>query len=223
MIINGFGGASFTYQDNWIDIPLVTYSGTTTLGPISSYSGSRAIAWKSTEQTIVWPDVTPYRYIRVKPNCMTFKTVNSTWPSSSASGSGRLGLYCSTTKMDSTTTLTSSYEYEQPLCFGAFIPNSAASAAGHNMLSWSGSYAIAYNMETKRQDYAVPYNHINGNYQGLPCVYTPTSRTGWGEIQFITGTTYYIYISFVVFSTGGMTSDITFSYSGSFILQGLPY
>lgn len=223
MIINGFGGANFTYQDNWIDIPLITYSGTTTLGPISSYSNSRAIAWKSTEQTFVMPDITPFRYIRVKPNCMTFKTVNSSWPSASAEGSGRLGLYCSTTKMEETTTLSSSYDYEPPICFGAFFPNSAASAAGHNMLSWSGSYAIAYNMVPQRQTYAVPYSHLSDSYQGLPYVESSVGHLGWGEARFITGTTYYAYISFIVYQTSGMTSNITFSYSGSFILQGLPY
>lgn len=214
MIINGFGGNHITTKDDWIDIPLVTYSGTTTLPSRTSFSGSRSVAHYSTEKSFVMPDVSGFQALVIKPNCMTFKTVNSTWPSSGATGALQLGMYIVETQL--TADVTGSNESSLSWCFGTFRPNGGTSAAGHDMLSWGSSSVDAspititvYRYDTTTK---APYTTATAYTNNFAGTRTLTS-----------GHTYYAYLCWCVYSTNGMTSDITFSFSGSFALQGLPY
>ena len=217
MIINGFGGGLNNNDPNegWFDIITMPISGTQTIPTFSCYSGSHSNAFHSpVELSCVWPQISNYRALRVKPNTLTFKTVSS-W---SGGGSYELGFYASNNPLTSRQTSSSNSNPTWQYCHFA-VPSTVTSIpVGSNMATYSSSY-LQCGMKTITFN---GYGYYNNDSQSYPYpdqyAINVMDNQKYGGSYFWHGATYYWYVGFV-WNSGGSSTDLSFSVSGSLVIQ----
>lgn len=213
MIINGFSSDTRLVgadSEGWVDVIKIPYSGTTVIPSFTVYSGSKTHAFKSSEKSIVWPHfLGNYSAIRIKPGCMTFKTVNPYQASSSSGGDCKLGWFASKTQLDTDSTKSSTDTPTWSYCRFR-LANSVTAPAGVNMATYGNSFYETTVVDrtlinTTSADGTGSFRHQDQRILSTSSMIFP-------------GDTVYFYIGFV--HSSGQTSDISFSYAGDLIIQG---
>lgn len=214
MIINGFGGSSVgagnASNDGWIDIINVPYSGTTTVPTFQHFSGSKTIAFASTEIVVSsWPYTGDYNALRIKPASLTLKSVSGYSGTSNYPTNYRFGFIASDTQLDSNYTA-SSTDYRTWM-YAWLSGITTTVAAGTNLATAGSNKYYITPFETKqyttyRQDYAEN-------------IHTPVfyDKFKMGSGYYVVGTSYYFYI-YQTWVDGG-SSGLSFSYSGGLVIQ----